>query len=231
VIRGADRKFLVGTSLRDWLYQRRFPQFIKSTTTNVSTNTASATINIGSPTAGQLVVVCARQAGGSSSLTMPGGWSTIEGNNGDASDDAVIIGYRACDGSEGATITITSGGSSRWAAVALTFTGAGTPTKGQVQFRFLATANPITDPTHISWGVKDYCFVNFATWDGDATLSSAPTGYENSGSIANTGATGTGRASVGWAMKFSRASRDVVGAWTISASNNTMNQGIAIPPG
>jgi hypothetical protein len=216
--------------LTNWIDNHRGPRLINSHTTDLSTNTTSHNVNVGSPADGEMVLIAFRTTV-AATVTPPGGWSTMVDFG---SGDQLVVVYRRCDGTEGATETFGTNVNSRAAAVALRYLNAGSPVLATFVFG-TTTTNPSHHAIHQGVGVRDMCFLSLATWEGGATVSSRPSGYSNNspsaGEIVNTGSSGAGLATVAWTMKFARQSRDATGSWSISVNSATINCGVAIPPG
>lgn len=210
--------------LSNWLKRTEFPKFIDATTTDSAAST-SHTVNLPSPSAGQLLVVAIRTSG-TATITFSGYTQLLQV----AATDQIACFYKISDGTEGAGDSLTTSASVRIAAVALRFSGAGVPELAGLN-RSITTANPPWDPIHTGFGVKDYCFLVVATCEDTATSFTAPSGYSG-GSLLIGGGSGSGRASVGWSFKFARASRDAPGTGTWGAGSRvSYNFGLAIPPG
>lgn len=224
---GSVRQWLVGESV--------YPTFTTHTT-DTSTATTSVSANIGSPANGDVVIVVHRAAS-TTTISFPGGWTTPIGTITDATDSAQSA-YRVCDGTEGATITITQGTSLRAATVAFKFTGAGTPlfayypgVNAQVGSE-AATQDPLTGGPQP--GICNF-FLVVATWPGgQEAITAAPSGYFGFTDHFNTGAGGAGAAHVSWAWKREVSNYDVPNAWTfpdtIAGGVDTIIYGWVIPP-
>src|SRR3989304_2658039 len=116
-------------------------------------------------------------------ITWPAGWTNIEEANW-ASNVLYSARYRVADGTEGATITITSGSAEDSAAVAWRITGHSSSTNPPAK----STANGATDSTTMdpaavtpAGGAKDYLVLATAAY-GRVTaqvISSYPASYSN----------------------------------------------------
>jgi hypothetical protein len=225
------RRLRIGYPLTRWLRKEQFPKLLGAHTTDGSSSASPQNVNIGSPGAGQLVVICIRLTA-ATTITTPGGWTLIATTQ---ENDRTGVYYRLCDGSEGATVSFTFGVATRFAAVALRFSGAGIPLLAQfTRQRTTGTTQP-QDPMSEYWGKRDYCYVCFLTYEGGSIFSTRPSGYSSlsteSGTITNTGSSGAGLSTVHWTMKFSRSTRDAAGNWTTTGNAVWSTIGVQIPPG
>lgn len=194
------------------------------TITQITTAGTSHAINVGSPVAGTLLVVHVRfaQATGSVGFT---GYNNIANDNTDASSGVTHIYWRAADGAEGATDTLTTGTSIKLAAVCYEITGAvseapqvstvaiGTTVANTCESSSVAPASPPQDTLYLTLGALD----------GEGTgFSAAPTNYVNlTTANSGTGGAATSNCIIGSASReISASSSDDAGAFTHAAALN-----------
>lgn len=163
--------------------------------TNITTAGTSHAINVGSPTAGTLLVVFVRFAGAPGAVTFAG-YTQLASDTSDASDDTSAVYWRLADGTEGATDTLTTGNSIKLCAMGWEITGAEHPGARAPEISTVAvgttsanTADPGTcTPTG---GSKDYLFLAIAAQDGEVgAYTASPTNY-SAVTTANSGTGGT----------------------------------------
>ena len=239
MIRGNDKALMLkfGQPLRGlsaWMGNSQFPRLVGApVTTDVSTATTTPAINIGSPTSGEMVLVLVRGAGGAGVASFPAGWTQLVSHNNDASDDPTLCGYRRCDGTEGATISLTyTGTSTRWSAVAFRMTNAGTPALSRNVARMWNAGTFNAEENQHYWGVMDSLWFALAAWEGNTTVSTYPSGHTlATGSFICTGSSGAGVCTVGWAIREQRAARQPAVNWAMSATAVGTTFQIQVPPG
>jgi hypothetical protein len=224
-------------SLRNWLVGESVYPTFSVHTTDTSATTTSVSAAIGSPANGDVVVIVHRAAN-ITTLSFPGGWTVPQGGKVDDAVDSTISAYRVCDGSEGATVTITQGTSLRAITQAFKFTGAGTPIYAHyanigAQVGTEAVQNdPLTGGPQP--GIRNLFLVT-ATWTGgQETVTAAPSGYVGFTDVVNTGAGGAGSAHISYAYKYEVSNYDAPGVWSITdvgaGGVDTVCYGYVIPP-
>lgn len=192
--------------------------------TNITTAGTSHAINVGSPTAGTLLIVFVRFAAAPGTVTFTG-YNLLVSDTSDAADDTTSIYYRWADGAEGATDTLTTGNSVKLCAICWEITGAEDPSNQLPQVSSVAvgtttanTANPnVVTP---SGGSRDYLFLALAAQDGEVgAYTAAPTNYSNL-ATANSGTGGAASTNVimGGASRALTAASDDPGAFTHGAA-------------
>lgn len=133
--------------------------------TNITTAGTSHAINVGSPTAGTLLIVLLRYMAAPGAITFVstnGPYISLVTDSSDATDDTTQIFYRMADGNEGATDTLTTGNSIKLAAICWEVTGAanaapeistvnvGTTAANSAQSNNVVPAGPPQDTLYIS---------------------------------------------------------------------------------
>lgn len=168
-----------------------FPTVAASTSGNSGANSTTHTIDIGSPTNGQrvLVLFAYDDAGGSvtASVTTPAsGWTELFAISSNAAGrtGGYNAWYRDCDGTEGTSITVTTTGSEGSAYIRYTIT-AGTfdpATAPAVATHEGAASSTNPDPPLLNpagWDVEDTLWFATAAWDGNRNRTGAPAAYPN----------------------------------------------------
>ena len=174
------------------------PTVEATATSSVTSAGTSHTVSLptGIVSGSGLRVTFAWTAGIPQTITWPAGWTPITGYKHErsaANQVGIDSAYRQADGTEGASITVTTSASTKSAHIAKRYAGhesfatrtpeAGTGIDG-------GTSNP--DPPAITptGGSKDYLFEADAVCDEEDFTWTAPTNYTNQ-LVANTGVVGT----------------------------------------
>lgn len=194
--------------------------------TSGSTATTSPVVNLpGSIAAGNLLIISIRNMAGGT-MAWPSGWTEFFEDSSDATNDTTGMGWRAADGTEGATVTLTNlfSASGKFAALAWRITGAIDPTTQAPEAAVAVGTNATPDAPSISptGGSKDYLFLAAMGWDGESFVVNAdPSGYGNI-VVADSG-TGGAVATNGGARGLSRqatTASENPSAWTLNATPN-----------
>jgi hypothetical protein len=149
------------------------------------------------------------------------GWSSLSLDTNGASN--LVFLYKTATGSEGATVTFTTGNSVKSASVAYRITGwQGTPEKGTAA----GASSTNADPPSItpSWGSDADLFLAAYAAGTTAVASAAPTNYT---SLLTAAASAGSSASVSAAQRNLTASSDDPGTFT-NASTTWVAQTVAI---
>ncbi len=193
-----------------------------SATTSAGT---SHTINVGSPAAGTLLIVWIRFAVVAGTVTFTGYTPLVSQVSDDAADDENSIYYRWADGTEGASNSMTTGNSTKMAAICWQVTGASNPATQVPELSTVAvgttTANTCNATTVTpTGGSKDYLFLALGGMDGEGgTFTAAPTNYTNITTITSgTGGLPATNCVVGGASRQLTAASDDPGAFTHGAA-------------
>lgn len=192
--------------------------------TNITTAGTSHAINVGSPTAGTLLIVFVRFAGAPGAVTFTG-YTQLASDSSDASDDTTSVYYRQADGTEGATDTLTTGNSVKLAAIGWEITGAADPGVQAPQISTVAVGTTTADtanPTAVTptGGSKDYLFLAIAGQDGEVgAYTAAPTNYVNlQAANSGTGGVASSNCYMGGASRQLTAASDDPGVFTHGAA-------------
>ena len=144
---------------------------------------------------------------------------------------ALALAYRQADGTEGATITVTTGASQKSAHTAYRITGHVNPATHAPEASAGATGNSAApDPDSLSptGGAKDYLWLAVLGWNQfGTTLTGYPTNYLNG--ITKTTSSGNS-ANVGSAERELNAASENPGAFTLSASEQWIAATVAVHP-
>lgn len=195
--------------------------------TNITGAAGSHNLNVGSPSAGTLLIMNVRFMAAAGAITFSG-WTSLSSGDLDASDDVMGIYYRWADGSEGATQFIDPAGSSKGASVCWQITGAENPSIQPPEISTVAvgtttlnTANP--GSRTVTGGPKDVLYLALMSIDGATKAPTvAPTNYTNL-ATANSGTSSTPvtNGSVGGASRqILNSSSDDPGVFTHPAANS-----------
>lgn len=212
------------------------PSDAARTGTNITTAATSHTINVNSPSAGDLLIVYARFAGAAGTVTFTG-YTQLATDSSDASDDDNYIFYRWADGTEGATDPMSTANSIKLATICWRITGACNPAiqapfMSAVAIGTAANINPTAAPTS-GQGTRDYLYLTVIGLDSETATATQPTGYTNLASAnSGTGGAVATNCMIWGASKGTTASTsDDPAAWTSSAPNAGVTAWtIAIPP-
>ncbi len=212
-----------------------FPAVQTTATTNGTTATASATVNLPAGiVAGDLLLVLHRCAV-AGALGFPIGWTELKDASVDAADDQQGLAYRQADGSEGASITVTQG-NGKFASIAYRISGAEDPATQAPEVSADATgASTIPDPATLTptGGAKDYLWLLLGGWEGEQTSPPAgnPTNYANPlGADSGIAAAITTNCRVASAGRSLNAASEDPPSWTISVSDDWTAWTLAIHP-
>jgi hypothetical protein len=136
----------------------------------------SLTVNLPSGiVAGDLVIIGA-SSGSAANFIWPAGWTEINELSGASADHSVA--YRRCDGSEGATITVTKTGTGAPTFTARRITGAHGSSAPELVFA-AASSIATPDPSSLSpsWGAEDTLWIASTSRIDTAAPLSYPTNY------------------------------------------------------
>ena len=154
-----------------------FPAVQDTNTSGESSDVTSHTVNLpANISAGDLLIVFF-SCDGSSTVTWPNGWASIFHQTYSSTLD---IGYKISDGTEGPTITVTTGASEQSAHISYRITGnhrslapeASTGATGN-------TTSPDPDSLTPTGGAKDYLWIAVEGNDNTTSASAYPSNYTN----------------------------------------------------
>jgi len=142
----------------------------------------SHVINLPAGAIGNLFVIIIDKGSTSATFNALAGWTELLD---EALANGLAILYRVADGTEGATITLTSSAATRTASIAYEISGAEDPVVQAPQIGTTATGTSLTpDPPAVTptGGAKDYLFITFVGMageeaDDDTWGNTPPTNY------------------------------------------------------
>lgn len=148
--------------------------------TNITTAATSHAINVGSPSAGTLLIVFVHVNGPSGGVTFTG-YTQIVMDNSDASDDETYWFWRWADGTEGATDTFTTTNTLKLAAICWEVTGAANEAPNiSTVVTGTTTANTANSGSVAPTGApQDTLYISGCGGAGEGTYTAAPTNYSN----------------------------------------------------
>ena len=192
--------------------------------TNITGATTTHAINVGSPVAGTFLVVFIRFAVAGITVTNFTNYEQLFTSAADASSDVTYVFYRVADGSEGATDTFTTSGSTKSAALAWEITGASAtvvPDFSAVATGTTAANSANPNAASVTGGPEDVLYLAIMGLDGEGNAPSAsPTNY-SAITTANSGTGGlpaTNCSVGGGSRQITNSSSDDPGAFTHAAA-------------
>ncbi len=205
-----------------------FPTIAATNLGNEGSNSTSHVLNLPSGIASGHLLIMALAMDGNAVLTWPAGWSVLSTSTNSGGDGTLEVRYRIADGSEGASITVTTDASERGSYITWRITNwhgttppeAGTPVAG--------TTNPNAPNVTASWGSADNLFIWVCGW-GNSTqdISAYPSDYTvsqmtDSGSAA-------GLAGIAMAARELASASDNPGAATLGSTLSVANTLVVRP--
>lgn len=196
--------------------------------TNVSTAAATWDVNVGSPSAGTLLIVLVRCAAAPGAITFTG-YTQLVLDTSDATDDTTAIYWRQADGTEGATDVFDPTNIIKGCAICWEITGADDPTLGGSSIPTVSTvavgttAANSANPNSVApaGAPQDTLYLALMGLDGEGNAPTAsPTNY----SAVTTANSGTGGAVAtncsigGGSRQISASSSDDPGVFTHAAA-------------
>jgi hypothetical protein len=210
---------------------------VEATNNNHSDSASTShTVNLpASISAGDLLVVFFGHKDTAGGATFPAGWTKKTPERTQTGSVACMaLAWRWADGTEGATITVTTANNSRNASVSYRISGAINPSTQVPEENGHGEANtnspnpPSLAPTG---GAKDYLWLTAYASSHGRTLISAPTNYTNAVGAGSNSGTGT-NVGLGTARRNLNASSEDPGAWSVNgtAIEETVSMTVAIHP-
>jgi len=152
--------------------------------TNITTAATSWAVNVGSPSAGDLLIVLVRFAAAPGAVTFTG-YTQLGSDASDATDDTTAVYYRWADWAEGATDTLAPTNSVKGCTISWEITGAINPATTAPEISTVAigttaanTANP--GSRAVTGGPKDVLYLALMGLDGEGNAPTVvPTNYAN----------------------------------------------------
>lgn len=183
------------------------------------TSLHSVTMPAGVTSGDELVMIFVEQDG---TITLPTGWTQLYNAGSPSTQASLLVCRRTSDGTEGASVTVTTSTGSRSNHIVYRLSGAGA-TEASTGATATSTA-PNADSLTPSGGAKNYMWL-VAFGQKNATVSAFPTSY--SGGINSSTASDCNAASC--QRELNAASEDPAAA-TITASAEWRAVTLAVPP-
>lgn len=192
-------------------------------TSSITSGGTSLNVNVGSPSAGNLLVVAIRWASAVSAVTFTG-YTNLKSLVSDVSGDDQSLYYRVADGTEGTTDALSWTTAVKCCAICWVITGASTTIAPDVSTDTTGTAANVNPPSvSVTGGPKDVLYITVYGNDGEVRAATvAPTNYSNlvTANTGTAGAEGTNCELSGATRQITSSSSDDPGAFTNSAPNS-----------
>ncbi len=142
----------------EWLCQLAVSvPFVQSrTTSSVVTNQTSHTVNMPSGIASGDLLVSIFTAEGIPTITWPAGWTRFAEQQHTAANGTISMAYRTADGTEGASITVTTGTATQTDHATYRIKGAADPATQPPQASIVASTVVTSDPAPAAYGFGAY---------------------------------------------------------------------------
>ncbi len=203
-----------------------FPQVESINGGNNNSNATSHTVNLPSGIVLNDVVLVFFASDGSPTITFPAGWIELF-QNANGTNNKLGAWYRVANGTEGATITVTTSASERTAHTSYRISGAGgTPCYAPTTVTG-ASVSPNPPSGTPFWAQANTLWFAACGYDYNRTVSAYPTNYTNG---RNDYANNTQGCGVGTARREVNAASEDPGTFTISASDDWVANTVAIQP-
>ena len=210
-----------------------FPVVIATSTTDGTTATASAAVNLPAGILAGDLIVAIHRSSAAGLHGWPAFWTELADTTVDASANNTSIIWRIADGSEGATVTVTQG-SSKFASLAYLIRWWSGLLGREISTAVTGTSTTpdpgICTPTG---GAKDYLWLWLGGWENEQTSppASQPTNYTNPlGASSGTAGAVTTNCRVAGAQRTNNATSENPGSWTISVSDDWTAWTMAVHP-
>jgi hypothetical protein len=149
--------------------------------TNIATAATPWAVNVGSPTAGTLLIVYARFAAAPGAITFTG-YTSIANDSSDATDDTTAVYWRFADGTEGATDDLSPTNLVKGCAICWEVTGAGNeaPNISTVAIGTTAASTANANSVAPVGAPRDTLYIAMAGGDGEVgAYTAVPASYAN----------------------------------------------------
>lgn len=207
-----------------------FPAIVNEAWSSTTSDGTSHTVNLPTGATGDLLIVFVA-FDGDVTITWPGGYTVLQADTNDG--DAAItteVRYRVTDGSEGASISLTTGASEKMSAMALRFTNyTGTPEAGTAAITATGLPNASPNPPSLSpsWGAADTLWLVWIGMDGAVNVNTGSARRNELISTNGSGGAATDIQHAFSAIHVNAASRDPA-TFTITASDQWVANTFAI---
>jgi hypothetical protein len=208
-----------------------FPQVYLSASSQQTSATTSHTVSLPAEIqAGELLIV-AFGYGDDSTITFPGGWTQKARSQVNFASGTWA--YRVADGSEGATITVTSGTARQSAHRSWRIQGHSTSTNPMTDngaWAFGSSTTPDASSYTPTGGAKDYLWMWFCSGASGRICTAAPANYGNLGT-SDSGSTAAVSIAMSTARRELNAASEDPGTATLESSGPWVAMVIAVHPG
>ncbi len=204
-----------------------FPTVAGTNTSTETGNVSSHTVNLPASISAGETLLGFFSCDAAETITWPGGWNVIAS---DQQSHTGEVAWKKATGSEGGSITVTTGTNERSAHQVHRITGAADPAVTPPQAVTPVTAvsdSPNPGDLTPTGGAKDYLWYAVATWNGDMTVSGIPANYSNELTVVEGSVSGSG---VSTARRELNASSEDPGVFTLSTSTGWMATTVAVHP-
>ncbi len=213
-----------------------FPTVVTQSEGSTATDTTAHVITLPSGIVSGdliLIVLSVDMSGSDNSFTWPAGYTELFDDSAGSKDCSFTAGYRFADGTEGATITVTSTQTEDDAWEAWRISGAHASTAPEVG-SFANGEDTAPEPPNLtpSWGAEDTLWFAIAVRNVGSTntYTGFPANYTDvTGNEVNS-TTGSAAANLGTAGRNLNATSENPGAFTIDNSDSWLANTIAVRP-
>lgn len=207
-----------------------FPQVEATNTSSEGSGVTNHTVNLPAGIQAGETLLVFFSCDTAEAIGWPGGWNQIfDISNG--TDNSLAIAWRKATGGEGASITVTTGGSEQSAHASYRISGAIDPTVTAPEASTGATGgsvNPDPDSLTAGGGSKEYLWIAVEGNDGDKTVSAYPTNYDSN--QLNSVSAGSGGCGVGVSSDEVETDVQDPGTFTLSAGDQWVACAVAVYP-
>lgn len=200
-----------------------FPAVAARNTSRTNIADTNHTVSLPSGiSSGDLLIIVFAHTVSASTVTFPAGYTKFAtATNNNADDQMVTVAYRQADGTEGASITVTTGTSGRSTHVTLRITGHENPATQAPEAATSTGDNLPSDPPNLTptGGAKDYLWLAVGANSNSTPLSAAPTNYSDF-TVITTGGSGGGACTSATGERQLNAASENPGAFTGAAATS-----------
>ena len=213
-----------------------FATIVTSAESEVNTNETSHTVDMPSGVVSGDLLMVFFSCDGAESVGWPTGgdlWNEISEASSTGGNSTLAVAWRVSDGTEGASITVTTGTIEKSTHVVARINGNEDPTTQPPE---VSTVEPIGTATTVdcpsltpTGGAKDYLWLACGAWDGtDNAYISSPTNYALVQEIQNP--SGGGRSHIAVAERDLNASVEDPGVFTFTIAEQRQAQTVVVHP-
>ena len=200
-----------------------FPSIHAAIGTNGTTATATPSVNLPAPLVAGYTLIIFFKSAVAGAIGFPAGWVELVDASPDASVGQIAIAYKRCDGSEGSTVSLTSG-NGKFAATAYLVRGATNPDVRAPEISTVAvgtTGEPNPTAVAPTGGAQDYLFLTVYFMEGEQTgVTAYPASYTLNQLFANSGTAGavTTNCTIGSAGRQANTASEDAGVWDVTGT-------------